>query len=113
MKDVVYSYHIIRLRPFNGYSGIFIKYACDTTNFSEQAKKFADGSGTRYVISLSNFREELEISVPPTLKEQTAIAEILTTMELEIEHLQEKLNKYQKIKQGMMGELLTGKTRLI
>jgi type I restriction enzyme S subunit len=34
-------------------------------------------------------------------------------MDLEIEILEEKLSKYQKIKQGMMEELLTGKVRLV
>ena len=34
-------------------------------------------------------------------------------METEIEQLETKKAKYQDIKQGMMQELLTGKTRLV
>ena len=34
-------------------------------------------------------------------------------MDLDIYKLEEKLSKYQKIKQGMMEELLTGKVRLV
>jgi len=34
-------------------------------------------------------------------------------MDAEIEALKQKLDKYRIIKQGMMQELLTGKTRLI
>jgi type I restriction enzyme S subunit len=34
-------------------------------------------------------------------------------MDAEIEQLEQKLDKYSMIKQGMMQELLTGKTRLI
>jgi type I restriction enzyme S subunit len=34
-------------------------------------------------------------------------------MEIEIEALGSKKEKYQSIKQGMMQELLTGKTRLV
>jgi len=34
-------------------------------------------------------------------------------MDAEIEQLEQKLDKYRMIKQGMMQELLTGKTRLI
>ncbi len=49
----------------------------------------------------------------PMLPEQTAIAQILSDMDAEIEQLEEKLAKYRQIKQGMMQELLTGKTRLI
>lgn len=49
----------------------------------------------------------------PKIEEQNAIAEILSDMDLEIEQLETKKSKYQSIKQGMMQELLTGKTRLI
>jgi type I restriction enzyme S subunit len=34
-------------------------------------------------------------------------------MDVEIQTLQQRLNKTRQIKQGMMQELLTGKTRLI
>lgn len=57
--------------------------------------------------------EEFIVPIPPTLEEQKAIAEILSDMDLEIEQLESKKVKYQSIKQGMMQELLTGKTRLI
>lgn len=56
--------------------------------------------------------KSLEISIP-MLPEQTAIASILSDMDAEIEALEQKLNKYKAIKQGMMQELLTGKIRLI
>jgi type I restriction enzyme S subunit len=49
----------------------------------------------------------------PELKEQKAIARILSDMDAEIQSLQAKRDKYEKIKQGMMQELLTGKTRLV
>ena len=47
------------------------------------------------------------------LKEQKAIAQVLSDMDAEIEGLEEKLEKYKTIKQGMMQELLTGRIRLI
>ena len=49
----------------------------------------------------------------PEKTEQTAIAEILESMDLEIKSLENKLNKYKAIKQGMMQNLLTGKIRLV
>jgi type I restriction enzyme S subunit len=48
----------------------------------------------------------------PSLTEQKAIAKILTEMDEEIEALEKKREKYKNIKQGMMQQLLTGKTRL-
>ncbi|TPE46971.1 hypothetical protein FJM67_15285 [Maribrevibacterium harenarium] len=52
--------------------------------------------------------------IPFTVKEeQTAIATILSDMDAEIQALEQRLGKTRQIKQGMMQELLTGKTRLI
>jgi len=49
----------------------------------------------------------------PCIEEQTAIATILADMDAEIQGLEQRLGKTRQIKQGMMQELLTGKTRLI
>ena len=53
-----------------------------------------------------------EISLP-SHPEQQAIAQILSDMDIEIEALEQKQTKYKAIKQGMMQELLTSKTRLV
>lgn len=63
-------------------------------------------------ISKSNVAA-LELGIPPTLSEQTAIAEVLTDMDAEIAKLETKLAKARQIKQGMMQELLTGRIRLV
>ncbi len=55
----------------------------------------------------------LKLIIPKDLEEQKAIAQILSDMDLEIASLEAKKEKYQGIKQGMMQELLTGKTRLV
>ena len=52
---------------------------------------------------------DLSLCIPPTLAEQTAIAEILSDMDAELSALQKKLEKIRLIKQGMMDALLTGK----
>lgn len=57
--------------------------------------------------------EDIVSIFPPTLAEQNAIANILSSMDTEITNLEQKRNKYIVIKQGMMQNLLTGKIRLI
>jgi type I restriction enzyme S subunit len=52
-------------------------------------------------------------AICPSQEEQTAIANVLSDMDKDLEALQQRLNKTQQIKQGMMQELLTGKTRLV
>ena len=51
--------------------------------------------------------------VLPSIEEQIKISEVISEMGKEIEALEKRLNKTQQLKQGMMQELLTGKTRLI
>jgi type I restriction enzyme S subunit len=57
--------------------------------------------------------KNLKLIIPSDIEEQTAIANIFSDMDAEIEALEQKLNKYKAIKQGMMQELLTGRIRLI
>lgn len=70
----------------------------------------AQGS-TRYNLSKKEFNN-IAIPLPP-LPEQKAIAQILSDMDAEIEALEKKLDKYRKIKEGMMEKLLTGQVRLV
>ncbi|MCY1556843.1 hypothetical protein D9M68_936360 [compost metagenome] len=49
----------------------------------------------------------------PSAEEQTAIAAVLSDMDADISALEARLAKTRAIKQGMMQELLTGRTRLI
>ena len=58
------------------------------------------------------FLLEMEFIIPDKI-EQTRIAQILSDMDAEIEALENKLNKYKMIKQGMMQNLLTGRIRLV
>ncbi|CAK7054982.1 MAG: Putative type-1 restriction enzyme specificity protein MG438 [Petrimonas sp.] len=51
--------------------------------------------------------------IMPGEEEQNEIATILSDMDAEIQALETKLEKYRKIKLGMMQNLLTGKIRLI
>ena len=67
--------------------------------------------GTRAKLNKS-ILEKIEFSFP-CISEQTRIATILSDMDLELEALQQQLEKARQIKQGMMQELLTGRIRLV
>ncbi|MBW7990810.1 MAG: restriction endonuclease subunit S [Planctomycetes bacterium] len=56
---------------------------------------------------------QLPLPLPPTKAEQTAITQVLSDMDAEIESLEQKRDKYKAIKQGMMQKLLTGRIRLV
>jgi len=51
------------------------------------------------------------VALPP-VREQTAIAELLLSMDAEIDALEQRRDKTKAVKQGMMQSLLTGRIRL-
>ena len=55
---------------------------------------------------------QLPLLLPP-LPEQIAIADVLSEMDSALESLEQRREKTRALKQGMMQELLTGRTRLI
>ena len=63
-------------------------------------------------IKMENLRGFI-FSTPQDPKEQTAIAQVLSDMDAEIAALEKRRAKTRAIKQGMMQELLTGRTRLV
>lgn len=68
-------------------------------------------AGSHQNLILDDIRQ---IVIPmPSLNEQSAIAQILSDIDKEIQTLQTRLSKTQQIKQGMMQQLLTGKVRLV
>ena len=89
----------------------FLYYTLMSKDVFDQYMMKASGSG------VLNLNKELvkvvELNRPKDLKEQVAIAEILSDIDNDITLLETKKAKYQDMKQGMMQELLTGKTRLI
>ena len=110
--DVVYSYHVVRLRLSEVWDIGFRAYAFKTKRFSDQASTQCEGSGTRYVITLPKFRA-MTVQYPAEVAEQTAIAAVLSDIDAELSALEARRDKTHNIKQAMMQELLTGKTRLV
>ena len=86
------------------------QYCFQTAAIRQQFLFYAVGTKVSG-ISKSNI-PKLTLLVPP-LPEQTAIAAVLTDMDAELALLEQRLAKTRALKQGMMQELLTGRTRLV
>ena len=78
--------------------------------FRSQAEAASTGS-TRKRISLRALRG-LQLTLPAEVSEQQAIARMLHDSDDEIIVLRKRLDKAMLLKQGMMQELLSGRTRL-
>ncbi|MFT6779108.1 MAG: type I restriction enzyme S subunit [Paraglaciecola sp.] len=68
--------------------------------------------GTKQLSYTAGLLKTLPILLPRNTTEQSAIATILSDMDNETQTLEHRLKKNRQIKQGMMQELLTGRTRL-
>lgn len=101
------------VRPINAsaYVSEFVYHIMNSFIFEEFLSKLAAGSTINHLYQKDFIG--FTFRTPQDLKEQVAIAQVLSDMDTEIEQLEKKLSKYQKIKQGMMQELLTGRIRLI
>jgi len=69
--------------------------------------------GTKQQSYTARLVKLLPIDLPPSIEEQAAISTILSDMDAAIEALEARLEKTRSLKQGMMQELLTGRTRLV
>ena len=99
---------IAAIFPSSEHSTDYLFYNLDIRY--EELRSLSTGDGGRGGLNLTIIRD---LKVPfPSLREQTAIATILSDMDEEIQALMKRLSKTLQIKQGMMQELLTGRTRL-
>lgn len=69
-------------------------------------------AGTKVLSTNRSHIASAEIALP-SIAEQAAIAQVLSDMDVELAALEARRDKTRLLKQGMMQELLTGKTRLV
>lgn len=87
----------------------FFGFLMNTENVVKQKSTMGQGDAVVHI----HAAELAKVQIPvPSIKEQHAIADILTAMDDEISVLQIEKAKYEQIRSGMMEELLTGKKRL-
>ena len=87
----------------------FLFQIVQTDGFIDAA---SNSYGTHMPRSDWNAVQNYELKVPP-VPEQTAIAEVLSEMDGELAVLEQRREKTRALKQAMMQELLTGRTRLV
>lgn len=88
-------------------------YLANLFSTPEWLRKVSDRSGgTTHKRVSRGALGRIQFELPP-LSEQTAIAAVLTDMDAELAALEQRLAKTRTLKQGMMQELLTGRTRLL
>nr|WP_162785633.1 restriction endonuclease subunit S [Microbacterium sorbitolivorans] len=107
-KDAVAGGDIIVLRGA-GYNSVFLASLLNSPRVAAQKARRGQGDAVVHISSaaLSGLKIQL-----PDRDEQDAIAAVIQDADREIVALHKRLEKARSIKQGVMQELLTGKTRL-
>lgn len=100
---------IIIFRPKQVIDSLFMAYIIRL--LKEEITALAQGIT---IVHISGKRVlNLEVMIPISVEEQSAIASFLSNMDKGIEALEQEIKKYRQMKEGAMEELLTGKTRLL
>lgn len=100
---------VYRISDFSGISGKFAFY---------YLQQFFKDHALRNTVkaTVDSIRlpiiQSFKMAIPGSIVEQTAIAALLDDTSSEIDTLERRLESARNIKQGMMQELLTGRTRL-
>ena len=99
------------IRPVNqNYNSLFLYYILSSNIFSEFLSKLSAGSTISHLYQ----KDFINFSfMAPSTEEQEQIGIVLAKIDDEISALETRLDKTRAIKQGMMQELLTGRTRLL
>lgn len=100
---------IAAIFPNSSFSSEYLYQNLDSRY--EELRELSSGGGGRGGLNLTLIKG-LEIPFP-SVDEQSAIAEVLSDMDAELAALEARREKTRLLKQGMMQELLTGKTRLV
>jgi len=109
-EPTTFDHNVALIRPTERVSSRFLSYLMKSRSVRILVGQNATQVGTTFLKASTILSFPLSI---PDKKEQTAIANVLSDMDFGIEKLEQKLKKIQQIKQGMMQELLTGRTRLV
>jgi type I restriction enzyme S subunit len=109
-QTVCINQSVAILRPNNKANVRFLKLLLESQVYQKRMQEDAGGSTIKHIyITIVN---RMPIALPPTLREQEAIAGALSDADAWIESLEQMIAKKRQIKQGAMQELLTGKRRL-
>ncbi|PPT73024.1 hypothetical protein XarbCFBP8150_00795 [Xanthomonas arboricola] len=107
----LFSGRLLRVRPNEScINSMFLSYQFHSEKFKLAVRTVAVG---QTMASLNTrILNGIQVNLP-SISEQTAIATILSDMDAEITVLETRRIKTRALKQAMMQELLTGRTRLI
>jgi type I restriction enzyme S subunit len=110
-QQTVFSGFVLRGRPKNNELCDAFKAYCFQASYVRR-QIISKASYTTRALTNGKILSSV-VLLMPSIPEQAAIANVLTDMDEELAALEHRLTKTRDLKQAMMQELLTGRTRLV
>ena len=111
---VPFVYICFRSKNETLIDGNFYQYFFANHGLDQQLKKIITSGARGDGLLNVDCKDFFSLQIPyPSTKEQCSIAQILTTVDQEIEKEKQKLEALKQQKKGLMQQLLTGKKRVI
>ena len=107
------STEFIVFRAKDGADNVFLFYLLVSDFVRNIAIGLMEGTSGRQRIPTYVFEEVIKVAIPESLEEQHRIASILSQIDEAIEKEQKYKEKLERIKKGLMEDLLTGKVRVL
>lgn len=105
IDDLVYSGFVLRARPKTQELDLLYKKYC-FSDFNSRKEIIRKSSYTTRALTSGTLLKDVLIKIPP-LKEQERIAEILSTVDTQIDDTDKLIEKTKELKKGLMQRLLT------
>ena len=106
----LFSNFMLRLRAKDNIDSDFLFYYLNSSFYYRFLKSLQQTSTGLRNLPKKEFMK-FQIPIPP-LTEQRKIAEILSTVDKRLELLRSKKERLERVKKGLMNDLLTGKRRV-
>lgn len=111
LDNIIVGFNNFALKFDSTINSKYIYYYLSSDSFQKQIRQRIKPAINQVSFSGRDLTS-LRIKIPELIKEQKNISDILTSIDIKIESEQKYLNKLQKIKAGLMQDLLTGKVRV-
>lgn len=102
--------NIAKISPIDIIDSLYLTYYLMSEHTKNEIKKYNTSSSQPNVL-VGNLRK-FTVNVPTDLKEQQKIAQILSTVDEQIDVYEQEKAKYEELKKGLMQQLLTGQIRV-
>ncbi|PYE31137.1 restriction endonuclease S subunit [Idiomarina fontislapidosi] len=103
------EFHVLRATERSNSK--YLYYLTNTAEFRIRGEANMQGSAGQKRVS-TDYLKTFKVKIPPSVKEQAKVAELLWQVDKELSILEIKLEKLQQEKKALMQQLLTGKRRV-